>query len=97
MPIGIHMGIHLLDSECTFLESAGCLDGLAARRVLTYYEVPKKGGCTVKEEATLCWWEKPFSADAIRRCFHKFGDRHKWAVEAKIRNTVEFVRHCLRD
>lgn len=90
-------GVVLLESECAFLESAGCLGKLAARKVFTYYEVPKKGGCPVKEEAALCWWDEPFSEDAIRRCFHKSGEKHKWAVEVKIRNTVEFVRQCQQD
>ncbi|PEA52933.1 hypothetical protein CON64_20925 [Bacillus pseudomycoides] len=69
------------------------IDDLINNNVLIKYKVPYKSG-NIKEEYVLNWVGKQFSNETVRESFsmHNKGVDN-WAVESKIKNTIEFLNH----
>ncbi|HDX9588230.1 TPA: DUF262 domain-containing protein [Bacillus pseudomycoides] len=87
----------LIDEECIKSLSDSVisdhLDVLINNNILIKYKVPYKSG-NIKEEYVLNWVGKKLSYETVRESFsmHNKGVDN-WAVESKIKNTIEFLTH----
>lgn len=87
----------LIDEECisSLMGSVinDTLNILLNKNVIIKYKVPYKLG-NIKEEYVLNWVSDKMSNKTIRESFSKYNKSvNNWAVESKIKNTLEFLTH----
>ncbi|HDR6266614.1 DUF262 domain-containing protein [Bacillus cereus group sp. Bce039] len=87
----------LIDEECINSLSnsviSNNLDILLNKNILIKYKVPYKLG-NIKEEYVLNWVGEKMTTKTVRESFSKYNKGvNNWAVESKIKNTLEFLTY----